>query len=100
MGKPRVLAYPPPCPTCGEEFTYSKAPYCSCLCGAFVYEDGVLRPAKYHDRSKGKKGTRKTTQGSAKQFVPTVSASWYEKMQGWLGFEGEYEDEEEVDDEE
>lgn len=79
MGKPRVLEYPPPCPNCGEEFTYSKAPYCSCLCGNFVYKEGVLSPVDKHKSKNRKRGL------AQKWFGSLGVKDWreYEKLNGW-----------------
>jgi hypothetical protein len=81
MGKQRQLEYPPPCPECGEEFSYSKAPYCSCLCGNFVFKEGVLSPVdKHKSRARtGNKGNQSWYSG--KYGLKT----WfdYEKLQGW-----------------
>lgn len=77
MGKRRVLEYPPPCSVCGEEFTYSKAPYCHCLCGSFSYKNGVLRPV---DSKRGPyKGSKHFSLG---KLIPM---KWfeYEESVGW-----------------
>lgn len=87
MGKPRSLPIPPICPTCGEIPTYSKFPYCSCECGNFVFEDGMVRPALHKGGNAGKR-EKKITVMESKQKPETWRE--YEESKGWL--REEYED--------
>lgn len=87
MGKRRVLEYPPPCSVCGENFTYSKAPYCSCLCGNFTFRDGKLEPVDKH-KSKNRTGNKGNQSWySGKYGLKDWKA--YEQLQGWEEPEGE-----------
>lgn len=84
MGKRRVLEYPPPCPTCGEEFTYSKFPYCSCSCGNFVYQgNGIVVPV---DKHKSKVKVKRAMSDFVQKWGGSLGVkNWkeYEELNGW-----------------